>query len=118
MDQHQRDEWRELVISAFSSDADVNVNPFTDDFVAEISWPIPTAERPNKRSKTVKLVISREAIYGYYDKEDESRRDQDKQKVEKWIRNKLESFEDDHDVPRDQPPPEVAWIIGTEVLNS
>ena len=117
MDQHERDEWRELVISAFSSDADVNVNPYTDDFEAEASWPIPTAERPNKRSKTVNLVISQEAVRDWLEK-DESRRERDKQKVEKWIRNKLESFDDGHEVPRDQPPPQVDWIIGTEVLNS
>ena len=93
MDQHQRDEWRELVISAFSSDADVNVNPYTDDFEAEASWPIPTAEHPNKRSKTVNLVISQEAVRDWLEK-DESRRERGKQKVEKWIRNKLESFDD------------------------
>jgi len=117
MDQHQRDEWRELVISAFSSDADVNVNPYTDDFEAEASWPIPTAECPNKRSKTVNLVISQEAVRDWLEK-DESRRERDKQKVEKWIRNKLESFDDGYEVPRDHPPPQVDWIIGTEVLNS
>ena len=117
MDQHQRDEWRELVIFAFSSDADVNVNPYADDFEAEASWPIPTAECPNKRSKTVNLVISQEAVRDWLEK-DESRRERDKQKVEKWIRNKLESFDDGHEVPRDQPPPQVDWIIGTEVLNS
>ena len=117
MDQHQRDEWRELVISAFSSDADVNVNPYTDDFEAEASWPIPTAECPNKRSKTVNLVISQEAVRDWLEK-DESRRERDKQKVEKWIRNKLESFDANHEAPRDQLPPQVDWIIGTEVLNS
>ncbi len=117
MDQHQRDEWRELVISAFSSDADVNVNPNTDDLEAEASWPIPTAEHPNKRSKTVNLVISQEAVRDWLEK-DESRRERDKQKVEKWIRNKLESFDANHEAPRDQLPPQVDWIIGTEVLNS
>ena len=117
MEKHQRDEWRELVISAFSSDADVNVNPHTHNFEAEESWPIPTAERPNKRSKAVNLVISQEAVRDWLEK-DKSRRERDKQKVEKWIRNKLESFDANHEAPRDQLPPQVDWIIGTEVLNS
>ena len=120
MDQHQRDEWGVLVRSAFRSDADISIKAGThrfDDFVATVSWPLPTAERPNRLSKQIRLVITREALCGYFEK-DESAREHDKQKVEKWIRNNLESFDANHEVPRDQPLPQVDWIIGTEVLNS
>ena len=65
----------------------------------------------------VNLVINQEAVQDWLEK-DERRRERDKQKVEKWIRNKLESFDDGYEVPRDHPPPQVDWIIGTEVLNS
>ena len=83
-----------------------------------MSWALPDTNRPNKRSKTIRLVVSREAVYEYFGKEDESRREQDRQKVVTWIRKKLESFDPDHDMPASQIPPEVTWTIGTGVLNS
>ena len=45
MDQYERGEWASLVTSAFCSDANVSVNPATDDFVATVSWPLPTDHR-------------------------------------------------------------------------
>ena len=117
MDQHQRDRWELLVESAFGSHADVIVIPVTDDFVATVSWPLPTDDRPNRRSKTIRLVITQEALREHSEK-DESRRELDEQKATEWIKNKLQQFDDDHEAPIDRPPPQVDWIIGTEVLNS
>ena len=117
MSQHQWDEWEVLVISAFCSDADVSVKPSADDFVATVSWPLPIEDRPNRRSKTINLVITREALCLYLEK-DESRRKQDEHKVTEWIQKQLQQFDANHEAPRDQLPPQVDWIIGTEVLNS
>ena len=118
MDQHQRDEWLDLVRFAFGPGKEVNVTPSADDFVVHVSWALPDTNRPNKRSKTIRLVISREAVYEYFGKEDESRREQDRQKVVTWIRNKLESFDPDHGAPHGQISPEVKWTIRSDVLNS
>lgn len=118
MDQHQRDEWGALVRSAFCRKKDIIVNQDSDDFVAQVEWTIPETDRLNKRSKTIRLIISQVAISGYYTKEEAGRREQDRQKVEAWIRNKLESFDPNHDTPRGQPSPQVQWTIGTNVLNS
>ncbi len=117
MNQHQWDEWEVLVISAFCSDADVSVKPSADDFVATVSWPLPIEDRPNRRSKTIRLAITREALCLYLEK-DESRRKQDEQKVKEWIQNQLQQFDADHEAHKNQPPPQVDWIIRTEVLNS
>ena len=117
MSQHQWDEWEVLVISAFCSDADVSVKPSDDDFVATVSWPLPIEDRPNRRSKTIRLVITREALSLYLEK-DESRRKQDEHKVTEWIQKQLEQFDADHQAHKNQPPPQVDWIIRTEVLNS
>ena len=118
MDQHQRDEWGSLVKSAFCSDSNVTVDPTSDDFVATVSWLLPTDDRPYRLSKQIRLVITRKALYGYFEKDEHNRREQDEQKVTEWIRKQLQQFDDDHEEPRGQPPPEVDWIIGTEVLNS
>ena len=119
MNQHERDEWELLIKSAFASDANVTVISGTDDeFVAaKVWWPFPTDDRPNKGSKQIRLVITREALRAYIEK-DESSREQDERKVTEWIRKHLRQFDADHDTPKNQPPPEVDWIIGTEVLNS
>jgi len=118
MDQHQRDEWEGIVRSAFGPEKHFDVDPGASDFVALVSWSLPDTNRPNKRSKTIRLVISREAVYEYFGKEDESRREQDRQKVVTWIRNKIESFDPDHDAPHGQISPEVKWTIRSDVLNS
>ncbi len=117
MNPHQWEEWEVIVISAFCSDADVSVNPTADEFVATVSWPLPTEDRPNRRSKTIRLLITREALRLYLEK-DESRRKQDEQKVKEWIQKQLQPFDADHDAHMNQPPPQVDWIIRTEVLNS
>ena len=117
MIQHQWDDWEVLVISAFCSDANVSFNPTADNFVATVSWPLPTEDRPNRRSKTIRLLITREALRLYLEK-DESRREQDEQKVKEWIRKQLQQFDADHDAHRNQPPPQGDWVISTEVLNS
>ncbi len=117
MDQSQRDEWEALVKSAFRSDADVKVTSSGDDFEAKVSWPLPTKDRKHKQSKTIRLIISREAILGSANK-DESRREQDRQKVKKCILNELRSFDAGNDSPISQLPQEVTWTIGSDVLNS
>ncbi len=117
MNKEQRDEWEVLVISAFCSDADVSIDRNSDDFVATVSWSLPTEDRPNRRSKTIGFAITREALCLYLEK-DESRREQDEQKVKEWIRKQLQQFDADHDAHRNQPPPQVEWVISTEVLNS
>ena len=118
MDQHERGEWASLVKSAFCSDANVSVNLATDDFVATVLWPLPTDHRPYKLSKQIRLVITKAALRGYFEKDESSRREQDEENVTEWIRKQLQHFDDDHEEPRGQSPPEVAWVIGTEVLNS
>ena len=117
MDKHQWDEWEVLVISAFCSDADVSVNPTADNFVATVSWPLPIEDRPNRRSKTIRLAITREALCLYLEK-DESRREQDEHKVTEWIQKQLQQFDPDHEAHRNQAPPQVDWVVSTEVLNS
>jgi len=117
LDKHQWDEWEVLVISAFCSDADVSIDPNSDDFVARVSWPLPTENRPHRRSKTIRLVITREALRLYLEK-DESRRKQDELNVIVWIQKQLQQFDADHEAHKNQPPPQVDWIIREEVFNS
>ena len=118
MDPHQSDEWGLVVKSAICSDANVSVDPISDAFVDTVSWLLPTVDRPYKLSKQIRLVITKAALRGYFEKDESSRREQDEQNVTEWIRKQLQHFDDDHEEPGGQPPPEVAWIIGAEVLNS
>lgn len=82
-----------------------------------ISWKLNNDKnRPNKRSKTIKIIITEEFFEDYRDNTE------DKQKAaregfKKYIKTKYENFEPDHDEQKYQPPPMEEWVQLTSDLN-
>ena len=118
MNKQQRAAWETAIKPVFPSDATIDVNPNSDDFEAKIWWPLPTAERPHRHSRAIRLVIAQEAIEAHFEKEDVARRAQDKESAREWIRDMLQTFDPDHQAARGHPPPEVNWVIDTSVLDN
>jgi hypothetical protein len=54
--------------------------------------------RPNKRSKKLRLIISEETIEDYRDANDDAKKSYD-QKLKKFVEKTMAHFEPDHDTP-------------------
>lgn len=83
-----------------------------------VSWKLGSdPERPNKRSKTILLVVPREVVDDYLNKPEQQRK-RDDDRLDTYIQRRLEIFDPDHTHTRDVPPPEEMWLVDSNVLNS
>jgi hypothetical protein len=86
-------------------------------FVLLASWKLGTdAARPNKRSKTVQIKISQEAMEDYAQGVDGQREYAD-QRLESLLRKRLAQLDPSHDAPLGTEPPMEKWPVGTIELN-
>jgi hypothetical protein len=88
-----------------------------DDLVLLASWRLGTDPlRPNKRSKTVRIGISQEALEDYSRGVDGQREYAD-QRLESLLRRRLAQLDPSHDAPLGTEPPMEKWQISTIELN-
>jgi hypothetical protein len=91
--------------------------PGEGDFVLLASWKLGTdPARPNKRSKTVRISVSQEALEDYRDGQ-EGQREYADQRLASLLRKGLAQLDPSHDAPRGTDPPVEKWQIGTIELN-
>lgn len=87
------------------------------DYVLLASWKTGTDQaRPTKRSKTIRLAISEEAVADYTRAVD-GERDNADVRFEGALRARLATFEPTHDTPLGTEPPIERWTINTIELN-
>ena len=110
--------WLDLLQSLFPSQADFCSLDNLDDFITKVSWKLNNdPERPNKRSKIIKIIIPSEVIDDYENKSTIKKQEDDK-KLLQFVEQFLKEFDPDHDTPYEDSTPEVDFVIGGEVLNS
>lgn len=110
--------WLDLLVPLFPSDARVELIPGRFDFTVHVVWLLGTDEnRPNKRSKLIRLKISEEAIEDYKLKS-QVQQDSDDKKLYAFVKHQLDLHDPEHVKTADQPVPEVEWLVTTNVLNS
>ena len=89
----------------------------TGDWLLLVSWRVGTDRaRPNRRSKTVRVTVSEEALEDYARSPAGPKRAAD-MRFERWLRRELGAFEPGHDTPYGVEPPVVRWVLGTIELN-
>jgi hypothetical protein len=70
-----------------------------DDFCFDINWKLKNdPNRPNKRSRKLRLIISEETMEDYRDANNEAQNKYD-QKLKKFITDTMSNFNLDHDTP-------------------
>jgi len=105
-------EWIEQLRPVFPSEAEIELHEANDPIIT-IDWPLRNdPHRPNKRSKQIMIVISREAI------EDCQDFDRAGIMLKKIVENRYKDFEPDHDHSVLVSPPKEEWIISISDLNS
>lgn len=118
MDSNLQDHWLNLIRPLFKPDADFKILDLKDDYEVVISWKLHTdLSRPSKRSKTIRIIVSRESVEDYQNKSEHQQKNDD-EKLTQFIKLNLENFEPNHDSPIEEGPPEVKWITGSHILNS
>ncbi len=86
------------------------------DRVIRINWLLGNdPECPDKRSKTIRLVVDEEAVEEY-ELAPEASKYTAKARLVGYFCARLAEFDPDHDSPRHTPPPEESWIVTSLML--
>lgn len=105
------EEWIELIRPLFPNDARIETDA-GDDVVLRIDWKLGSdPDRPNKRSRLIRVIIPREAITDCHDFKTAGSR------FRKIIQDRLSVFNPDHDIPKYGSPPIEEWVISTFDVN-
>jgi hypothetical protein len=107
---------RAVVARSFSPEARIVAVAERPDLVLIISWRLGThPERPDKRSKTIRLVVEEEALLEYAAAPPPQRQMADS-RLQEHLFEKLMRFDPDHHAPLGQAAPVVLWTIGAVTL--
>jgi hypothetical protein len=110
--------FRELVKHQLGDDPRILVPRGAQDMMILATWRLSgDTQRPHKRSRMVRIVISQEALEDYAGRSEDLRRASDERFVA-WIRRQLSTFDPNHDSPLGVEPPSVTWPVSTGVLNA
>src|ERR1700679_3693469 len=110
--------FRELVKHQLGDDPRILVPRGAQDMMILATWRLSgDTLRTNKRSRMVRIVITRAAPETSARRSDDLQRASDERFVA-WIRRQLSSFDPNHDSPLGVEPPAVTWPVSTGVLNA
>jgi hypothetical protein len=107
-----------IVEDEFPKHGEFRVRRESGDVYIYVDWKLGNdPERPNKRSKKIKICISQEAVEDYMGGDDNDRKIAD-EKLRRIVAIKFKAFNPEHDVPAHAPVPIEQWTITTEMLNA
>jgi hypothetical protein len=107
---------RSVVTRSFSPEARIIGVEERADLVLVISWKLGTdPRRPDKRSKTIRLVVEEEALLDYAAAPPGQRRMADA-RLQEHLTDQLMRFDPDHGSLCGDEPPMVLWTIGAVTL--
>lgn len=101
-----KEHWFEILKSHFSNHAEIYLHDM-DDFCLDVQWKLKNdPNRPNKRSRKIRLIISERTIDDYSEADDQAKQKFDT-KLNNYIAQYCATFNPDHDTQRDQATPVV-----------
>ena len=113
----QKERLRAVAERVFPTGTRLIALPGEGEFVLLASWKLGTDPlRPNKRSKTVRVGVSPEALEDYGRSAMDEREYADR-KFESFLRKHLARLDPSHDAPLGTEPPMEKWHFGTIELN-
>ena len=113
-----RDHFEEILRPPFREDADFrHIDRHTDQFIFRVDWKTPEEGRPNKHSRPIEIILTREVLEDYEDApRDEDRADMDRRIVE-YVETRLANFKPEHNLRREQPVPAEEWVISPQIVS-
>lgn len=110
--------FRAVVESCFPRHAELHARLESDDICIYVNWKLMNdPERPNKRSKKIKIRVSQAAVEDYVGGQDNDRTDADK-RLRHLVEEKLKAFDPNNKSSAHIPISIVEWVITTEMLNA
>lgn len=107
-----------IVEQAFPKKADIVRADESGDLRLLIDWRLGTdPQRPNKRSKSIELRVSYEAISDYANSTGRQQKVADAL-LAKAVKAKLAEFDENHNARREVVPPREKWVISTHDINT
>lgn len=107
-----------IVEREFPRHAEFRVRRESGDICIYADWKLGNdPERPNKRSKKIKICVSQAAVEDYADGSDQNRKSAD-EKLRRVVAAQFKEFNPEHDVPAHGLVPIEQWTITTEMLNA
>ena len=95
-----------IIKPVFPEDAAYSWGPDEEEMVVLISWPLNSdPDRPSKRSRPIRLVITREFL------EDNRDPAQRKEMLADFVQKEIERFDPNHNEPIGQDPQPVLWVL-------
>jgi hypothetical protein len=112
------DNWLRIITPLFPMNAWI-VSRFSDSgHFIQIDWRLENdPHQPDKRSRKIQIIILEEAIDNYLDKNKAERQLSDI-KMKKWISERYNNFNPDHDAHTSRSISTDKWRISRDVLNS
>ncbi len=103
----------QIMDSVFPAHAEIHINEQIESFQAGISWNLNNdPERPNKKSKTIILNISREVLEDLPNVPP-AKQEECFEKISSYLQQRLSDFDPEHSAPYGQPAPAETWVINT-----
>lgn len=104
------------IMPQMPGNAELILNEQADHYSASVFWKLNNdPDRPNKRSKTIAIIISRESIEDI-DEMPAEMKNTALNKLADIIKNKLSTFDPSHDTPYNEPGPVEKWVITLGML--
>jgi len=93
-----KEHWIDIIKDYFPQEGELFLHPIRD-FCLDVNWKLKNdPNRPNKRSKKLRLIISEETIEDYRDANDGPKNNYD-QKLKIFVDEIMAHFEPEHDTP-------------------
>ncbi len=109
--------FRELVEEQLPDDARILMPRGGADLMILVTWLLHSdPQRPSKRSRLVRILITEEALQDY-DASTAAARLAGDRRCEIWVQLHLAAFDPDHEAPLGVEPPAVTWRLETTELN-
>lgn len=114
---NHHDRLRAIAEKIFPAGTRIIVPPGEGYYVLLASWKLGTdSTRPNKRSKTVRIALTEEAMADYT-RGANGQREYADARFEASLRSRLERLNPSHDTALGSEPPVEKWLINTIELN-
>jgi hypothetical protein len=112
------DYWLRIIRPLFPTNAWIASRLSEGDHVIEIDWRLENdPHQPSKRSRKIQITIQEEAIDDYLDK-NKGERELSDIKMKKWISERYNQFDPDHDAHTSRSVSTDKWRISRDVLIS
>lgn len=118
MNEDLLDYWLRIIAPLFPSNAWIDARLSDGDHFILIDWRLENnPSQPNKRSRKIQIIIQEEAVDDYLGKS-KAEREMSDVKMEKWISERYQQFDPDHDAHASRSVSTETWRISIDVLNS